>query len=144
LLLNKPLDKKPASTRRALGLVGLYTLVIGAACWGWAMFLRPDAAASAAVEPFDFQKSGLPAPEHHEEHGSDAHETEAASHGASGGDSGGGHGDAKGDGKGDKKKPLLDSGDGKSVINKTMDERAKKAKDAAKGGKAEAKKSGGH
>lgn len=133
-LLNKPLEKKPASTRHALGLVGVYTLITAAACWGWVMFLRPDTAASAAVEPFDFQKSGLPAPEHkeaHNEHAAAAHETKDA----------GGHGEAAKDGK---KKPLLDTGDGKSVINKTMDERAKKAREAAKAGKGEAKKSGGH
>ena len=142
-LLNKPLEKRPAATRHALGLVGVYTLITAAACWGWAMFLRPDTAASAAIEPFDFQKSGLPAPEHkeaHDDHAGASHEPkDAGGHGSSSG--GGGHGEASKDGK---KKPLLDAGDGKSVINKTMDERAKKARESAKAGKGEAKKSGGH
>jgi hypothetical protein len=140
-LLARPLNKKPARTRHALGLVGVYTFIIGAACWGWVMFLRPDTAASAAVEPFDFQKSGLPAPEHKE-----AHNDQAAS--AAEPKEAAGKGEAKAGAKDGKKKPLLNSGDGESVINKTMDDRAKKAKGAAKGaakgGKAEAKKSGGH
>lgn len=145
-MLSKPIAKKPASTRHALGLVGVYTLVIAAACWGWVVFLRPTSVASGAVEPFDFQKSGLPGPELHDAHGAhgghaadDAHaKAEPADKGGGGGH---GTGDAK-DGK-DKKKPVLNS-TAKPIVNKTIDDRTKKAKDAKDGKKTEKKGGSGH
>jgi hypothetical protein len=99
------------------------------------LFFRPTQATVAQAELFDFKTSGLPSPEHHEEHG-DAHGAAAGGHGEAKKDD---HADAKG-GK-DAGKPIIESKP-KHLLNEVEVERAKTAKgDEKKGG---GEKKGGH
>lgn len=136
--ISKPIASKPKAFKHSLGLVALYTLFIASAFWGYALFLRPTQAKTTEAQPFDFQKSGLPSPEVTER--SEGHGEAKAESGGHGdakkkddGHGGGGHGDAKG-GKKEAKKPVLNSADAKSVINKTLEDRKKKPAEAKKDG----------
>lgn len=139
-VFSKPIASKSKAFKHSLGLVALYTLFVASAFWAYALFLRPAHIETKDAQPFNFQKSGLPSPNMIEHASSHDAESKDSGHGeASGGHGeakkddghGGGHGDAKA-GKKDAKKPVLNS-DSKSVINKTLDDRTKKAKDAKKG-----------
>ncbi len=141
-VVSKPIATKSNAFKHSLGLIALYTLFVASAFWAYALFLRPSHVQTAEAEPFDFQKSGLPTPEpeqasHEEAASENAHgKAESGGHGEAKkeeGHGGGGHGDAKG-GKKEVKKPVLNSADSKSVINKTLEDRKKKPGEAKKGG----------
>lgn len=140
-VVSKPIATKSNAFKHSLGLIALYTFFVASAFWAYALFLRPSHVQTAEAEPFDFQKSGLPTPEpeqasHEEAASENSHgKAESGGHGEAKKEEGhgGGHGDAKG-GKKEVKKPVLNSADSKSVINKTLDDRKKKPGEAKKGG----------
>jgi hypothetical protein len=145
-LVSAPLAKKPRAIRDAVGWIAANTVFLGACLWVYVLFVRGPHAADARAPAFDFQRSGLPRPEMHDEHAAgDGHGTDGA-HG--GGDAHGakkddGHakkddGHGKKDKKKEERKPLIDAKRDAFVVNNATDPKKKaeaaKKKDAAKGG----------